>query len=62
MARMFIRRPKTIWQASDDALTKIWEATISGRENQELHMMIKNPVPATGSFRELFNGWKALLF
>jgi hypothetical protein len=58
-----VRSPiEEIWQASDEALTKMWEVTISDRENQELHMMIKNPVPATGLFRELFTGWKTLLF
>jgi hypothetical protein len=58
-----VRSPiEEIWQVSDGALTKIWEATISDRENQELHMMIKNPVPATGLFREVFTGWKRLLF
>lgn len=51
-----------IWQASDDALTRMWEATISDHENEELHIMIKNPVPKTGSFRELFIRWKTLLF
>jgi hypothetical protein len=58
-----VRSPiENIWQASDDALTIMWDATISDRENQQLHMMIKNPVPKTGLFRELFTGWKTLLF